>query len=319
MKKLFTLSLCSLFLFQLSAQDATFERFLSVKDSFLNGKTTAPSPQIFTDSGFIFSAVYDTSFGGYWANGFAISSMTDTVNGTAANLYSSASGEGSGGSLSYAVVQNNAQFTYHLAGTGFAPYLYSMDVNNTFYAKYVMKNGNQFAKKFNGTDKDSFTLWIYQYFSNNTVDSTRIDLANFTSNNSDEHYILDTWTTVRFNSTIPSDSIKFKLVSSDNGQFGMNTPAFFALDNVKLDVQSSSQPIINSELKIYPIPSNGQIFIQGVDLDDMIDIQVLDVQGKAISFSRLPNSIDLIGAPKGVYMLIMQKNDQIWQEKLIIR
>lgn len=319
MKRLFTLSLCSLLLFQLSAQEATFERFLSMKDRFLNGKTTAPNPQIFTDSGFMFSAAYDTSFGGYWANGFAISSMTDTINGTAANLYSSASGEGSGGSLSYAVVQNNAQFTYHLAGPGFAPYLFSMDVNNTFYAKYVMKNGNQFAKKFTGTDKDSFTLWIYQYFSNNTVDSTRVNLANFTSNNSDEHYILDTWTTVRFNSIIPSDSIQFKLVSSDNGQFGMNTPAFFALDNVKLDIQSSSQPITNSKLKIYPKPSHGLIFIKGVNLDDMLDIQVLDIQGKAIPFKRLTNSIDLTGTPFGVYMLIIQKDDKIWQEKLIIR
>ena len=28
------------------------------------------------------------------------------------------------------------------------------------------------------------------------------------------------------------DSVQFKLVSSDVGQFGMNTPAYFCLDNV---------------------------------------------------------------------------------------
>lgn len=317
MKKLFTLGLCSLFLLQLSAQDATFERFLSVKDSFLNGKTTAPSPQIFKDSGFIFSAVYDTSFGGYWVNGFAISSMTDTVNGTAANLYSSASGEGSGGSTAYGIVQNNSFFKMDFPCFAIRD-LSSFDVNNTYYAYHVMKNGNQFAKKFNSTDKDSFTLWIYRYSLGIFIDSTRVDLANFTSDNPSEHFILDTWTTVNFIPRGEPDSISFKLVSSDNGQFGMNTPAFFAIDNLKGDCASSIASFETHQIRIFPNPSNGVFQIEGFD-QMMMEGKIYDSRGQLTSCTIQNNFLDLSHLPAGIYILTLQTETLQWQEKLIIR
>ena len=59
-----------------------------------------------------------------------------------------------------------------------------------------------------------------------------IYLADFTAEAAEEDYILDAWTWVDLSSLGEVSGLQFTLSSSDNGEYGMNTPAYFAIDDI---------------------------------------------------------------------------------------
>ena len=96
-------------------------------------------------------------------------------------------------------------------------------INNTAYAVNSMCNGDSFAKKFGKDDWFKLTITAsYEGVDVNT--SVVVDLAK------DGKYINE-WTYVDLSSFGTVDAIKFALSSTDNGDYGMNTPAYFAMDN----------------------------------------------------------------------------------------
>ena len=46
--------------------------------------------------------------------------------------------------------------------------------------------------------------------------------------------IVNTWQSVDLSSLSAAKTLEFDLTSSDTGPYGMNTPAYFAMDNLKL-------------------------------------------------------------------------------------
>ncbi len=58
-------------------------------------------------------------------------------------------------------------------------------------------------------------------------------LANFLGSNA---YIVNTWMTVNVSSLAGAKSLEFQLTSSDTGAYGINTPTYFAADNLVLAV-----------------------------------------------------------------------------------
>ena len=74
------------------AQDNTleFESLGLPLDTFWNGQDTS----VYLEDYFEVSCLYDTSFGGYWSSGIAISTMRDDSTGDFTNLYSSITGSG---------------------------------------------------------------------------------------------------------------------------------------------------------------------------------------------------------------------------------
>ena len=210
------------------AATADFQDLTLAASSFYNNGS-------FTSGGAGFNNSF-TDFGGGFTGweGFAYSNMTDTTTPGFGNQYSAIPGHGASGSTNYAV-----GFVGDLTPTvtlpaGASPV--SLDVTNTTYAYLSMLNGDQFAKKFGGTtgnDPDFFTLTITGMgASNNTIGQINFDLADFEFADNSKDYIVNTWTTIDLTSLAGSQSLLFTLASSDNGQFGMNTPAYFALDNV---------------------------------------------------------------------------------------
>lgn len=110
-------------------------------------------------------------------------------------------------------------------------------VTNTTYAALSMLNGDGFAKKFGGstgTDPDFFRLTIQgRDNANNLTGTVDFFLADYRFADNSLDYIVSQWTTIDL-SSLPDNTtaLTFQLVSSDIGQFGMNTPAYFALDNL---------------------------------------------------------------------------------------
>lgn len=95
-------------------------------------------------------------------------------------------------------------------------------VNNNSYTVSSMCNGDGFAKKF-GAD-DWFKLTCIGVLEGAEVARVNVDLAK------DGKYI-DEWTYVDLSTLGEIDGVTFEMSSSDTGEWGMNTPAYFAMDN----------------------------------------------------------------------------------------
>ncbi|MBM4092135.1 MAG: DUF4465 domain-containing protein, partial [Planctomycetes bacterium] len=113
---------------------------------------------------------------------------------------------------------------------------------NTTYAALSMRDGDSFSKKFGGelgSDPDWFLLKISGLNAGGGVTGT-VDfyLADYRFADNRQDFIVDTWTWVDLSSLGEVSSLKFDLSSSDTGDWGMNTPAFFAMD----DLVSAPEP-----------------------------------------------------------------------------
>ena len=120
----------------------------------------------------------------------------------------------------FAAEQARVQFDSVVANAGFS-------VANTTYGYLAMKDGNDaeagVVTKF--TESDWFKLTIYGWNGAASTGQVEFFLAQGTD-------IVDDWTFVDLSSLGNIDSLTFGLSSTDMGQWGMNTPSYFAIDNV---------------------------------------------------------------------------------------
>jgi hypothetical protein len=212
------------------AQIATFEDLTLPPESYWNGSDGSGG---FTSGSARFSNAYNADWGSW--DGFSYSNITDTTTQGVAAQYNAIAGAGQGGSPNYAIgyVGWAVPPTVTLDAPGVVGGLY---VTNTSYAYYSMLNGDAFAKKFGGaggSDPDWFILTIA---GKNTdgVATGQVDfyLADYRPAGSGNDYIVDTWQYVDLTSLGEVKSLEFTLGSSDVGDWGMNTPASFAVDSI---------------------------------------------------------------------------------------
>jgi hypothetical protein len=91
------------------------------------------------------------------------------------------------------------------------------------------------AKKFggdSGNEEDFFKLEIQGFRGTVATGSVDFFLADYRFADNTQDYLVDQWARVNLSSLGAVDSLKFALSSSDLGQFGMNTPAYFAMDRI---------------------------------------------------------------------------------------
>ena len=95
-----------------------------------------------------------------------------------------------------------------------------------------MQNGDSFEEigGTSGTDEDFFKLTVTG-LDNNGVE---IEVADFRFANSEDDYILEDWVEVDLTPLADAASLEFTLDSSDVGESGINTPTYFAVDNIQL-------------------------------------------------------------------------------------
>jgi hypothetical protein len=211
------------------ASTATFEDLPLAAETFYNGSDSAGG---FTSGGLRFDNNYDTMF--YSWDSFAYSNITDNTTPGWGNQYSAITGGGVAGSSTYGVgyVGFAELPTISLANARVFDGLF---VTNNTYAYLSMRDGDAYAKKFGGSSGDEadwFLLSISGYNGETLVDTVDFYLADFRFEDSAQDYLVDDWTWVDLSGLGELTSVTFALSSSDNGQFGMNTPAYFAVDNV---------------------------------------------------------------------------------------
>ena len=108
---------------------------------------------------------------------------------------------------------------------------------NNYAAYYSILNGDWVAKKFgggSGDDADWFLLTIEGFDgANDSTGTVEFYLADYRFENDGLDYIVDEWSWVDLSGLGEVKKVSFSLSSSDNDPtWGMNTPAYFAMDTV---------------------------------------------------------------------------------------
>lgn len=207
---------------------------LSKNDTFYVNYSSSGNDVGFDNGLAHFPCVYNSAWGGFWSSGFAYSNMTDSVTSGFTNSYSAKTAKGYNGSSKYIVANGTSNYV-QIINTGKGGFVNGFYLTNSTYAYNSMRDGDAFAKKFGGTsgnDADWFKLVIHGY-NNGTMkqDSIEVYLADFRFTDNTKDYILKSWKWVNLLPLGKVDSLDFTLSSSDVGSFGMNTPAFFCIDN----------------------------------------------------------------------------------------
>jgi hypothetical protein len=112
-----------------------------------------------------------------------------------------------------------------------------------------MRDGDSFAKKFGGTsgnDEDFFKITLTGYedvnLNGSSTGALDIFLADYRFSDNSEDYILDSWTQFELTDLGSARSIGFSFTTTDNGDFGANTPLYVAMDNLTYSINSVPEP-----------------------------------------------------------------------------
>ena len=242
-------------------------------------------------------------------SGWSISADTNTTTAGFTNQYSSITGAGVEGSTTYAV-SFSATNLLKLQGDAAGKAVEGMYVTNGTYPFLSMRDGDNFAKKFGGVtgdDPDYFLLTIKKYFGGElSTDSIDFYLADYRFDDNSQDYIVDEWTYIDLTSLGNVDSLQFTLSSTDVGSFGMNTPAYFLMDNFITQDQATftRSPKLDLDLNVFPNPTSDFLNFnwgkqQGI-------VQVVDLQGRILVEQVLQkgnNQIAVNQLVRGLYYL----------------
>ncbi len=235
-------------------------------------------------SGEIFFPNYYNADWGSWSQ-WAYSNVSDNTTPGWLNQHSAITGSGirpelqSGSNYGIAyyptILKFNNPSSHNIKG---------MFVTNNTYTALSMKYGDAFSKKFggiDGNDPDWFRLSVWGFRDGNPTETTHFYLADFRFEDNTKDYIIETWQWLELSSLGKVDSLGFMLSSSDIGAWGMNTPAYFAVDNIY--VATDLAPLVAKEIadiKMLDTDSGIAINLAGIfsdpdDDDGQIKVTIL--------------------------------------------
>jgi hypothetical protein len=286
-----------------------FENFGLFPDTYLNN--SAPEPAFISGQA-VFPNDYNPQFDAWL--GWAISSVTDNQTPGFLNQHSSIAGSGSNGSPTYAVAYIPSGTVVSLTGAAAGQPCEGVYLTNSTYAYYSMLDGDAFAKQFggaSGNDPDYFRLTI-KAWSGGLLNADTIDvyLADYRFEDNSEDYILDEWTWVDLSPLGPADSLLFVLSSTDVGVFGMNTPAYFCLDNLTTaGTASNVKDVSMPPLDVFPNPASEFITLTLPAIIQKTTLILSDANGEIIRHTPVHSGthrIDISALPPSIYFITIQ-------------
>jgi hypothetical protein len=201
----------------------------------------------FSSNGFSFSNVYNPSWGSW--SGFAYSNTKSNSYAGLTDQYHSAIGGGYGGNGNYIICGTSGTITVPATD---GQQLSGCYITNNAYAYSSISNGDSYAKKFVQGDYFKVTF---------TADNGKTQdfyLADFRSTNEADQYIIKDWTWCDLSSLGTVKTLTLSFTSSDNGSWGMNTPAYCCIDNLNGT---------NTTTGIAPVRKTGTTTSQRYDLN----------------------------------------------------
>jgi hypothetical protein len=250
---------------------SSFENFGLPIDTFVND---AGSSAGFVSGKIALANTYTPQWGTW--EGWAISTETDVLTPGFENQYSAFAGGGFLGSATYATAYAYSPAILRLQGAAAGGVVTQLYVSNSAYAYWSIKDGDAFSKKFGGetgNDPDFFKLTIRKYLDGSLgADSVEVYLADYRFADNAMDYTILNWVPIDLSSLGAADSLAFSLSSSDNGVFGMNTPAYFCIDEVTtLDA-----------VRVKDLPADRTFSLAPNPVSDYVDVRLLADQGALI-------------------------------------
>jgi hypothetical protein len=294
---------------------ATFEELDPGSSGFWNGSDGSGR---FQSGNFIFYNVYNTEWSSW--SGFAYTNHTDSTTAGWGNQYSSSAGGGVAGSLVYATayVFGTTKMSLTKPDT-----ILGMYITNNTYAYRSMLLGDDFTRKFGGPDGDDpdyFRLIIHGIGEGgDTTGAVIFYLADFRDEDNGKDYIIRDWTWADLTSLGKVREVHFSLQSTDMGSWGMNTPAYFCVDNVngKELLLPANEPVtVPSAIKVFPNPVSTILNLALPEGSFVAELR--DLQGRLVFNAKYSgNSIvaihELNRLPAGLYMLKVYSNAKDFQ------
>lgn len=272
----------------------------------------------------------------YWLGGFVYTNVTNSTTAGYTNPYGVRAYTGYTNSSKYVVGQNKGVINLTVPQCTVNGFY----VTNTTYAFLSIKDGDQFTRKFGdtlgsgsgttivqGSYPDYFKL-IVRGYKNGTLktDSSTFMLADYTFTNNTQDYIVNTWQYLNTSNLGEVDSLKFFLRSTDNSvQNGMNTPAFFAIDNFSISKPALPTSVAENSvfkgLSVYPNPFKSVLSINlPIASEQKTTLSVSDVTGKVVLSQELTagsSSVNLESLQQGVYFLELISGNEKAIAKLV--
>ena len=183
--------------------------------------------EFFTSGDYAFNSgcMHDYSYW-YW---FGYANHTETKYETLDDQWNNIVGGGYNGSANYGVAFaaafNGPCYVTLLGEPAVVPGFY---ITNSSYAYTSITNGDGFAKKFEKGDWFKLTITGFDA-DNNETGSKEYYLADLRDEAT--AYIINDWRYVDLSGLGKVAKLGFELTSTDNGSYGMNTPAYFCFDN----------------------------------------------------------------------------------------
>jgi hypothetical protein len=307
---------------------ADFENLVLGTDTFYENHSSAP----WQTSNATFNYFWDTQYS-MWDAGFAYTNKNNTVTPTYHNMYAAITGKGYNNSNMY--VTGWAGYGGEKMMIKLAPAeetVIGFYVTNSTYAYKTMQNGSGPARAFGdtlnthsgmepGDYPDWFKLTVYAYKNGvKKTDTVEFYLADYRFADNTKDYIVNTWEWVDCSSLGEVDSIFFKLFSSDVGQYGINNPTYFCLDNFTTSSGTltgighvAADPVV----KAFPNPFSSVLNLMA---PAGASVLITDLGGRTVYeevTTGETSRLDLSALQAGLYMLEVRTGDRKITRKLI--
>ena len=249
---------------------ATFEDVtIEGEESFSKG---ASGYTTLTSGSYQFDVYCDDSWGTPYYYAFCAANYTGNTYDNDYNGLKNVVGSGYNGSANYGAFFNNyygQNAVTVLSADGEGAVVPGFYITNSAYAYSSMTGGDPYAKKFD--QGDWFLLTITGYDADGEVTGTKeFYLADL--RDADKAYIISDWRYCDLSTLGKVKTLNFALSSSDNGDYGMNTPAYFCLDDFGAEGEEVL-PEKNITTGINDIP----------DVEQSVKGTLYDLQGRRVA------------------------------------
>ena len=318
-------------------QVATFEDLTLAPNSYWDGSKTKKTSTLNADTTFlsgdaIFFNRFNYSFPTfpYWQKGWAYSNQKDMV--TPGKMFNSFTGSGYN-SDNYAIGKDSAVIV--LGPNAKGSKVKGMFVTNGTYAGLSMLKGDGIAKKFgdttgtnSGLPQGSFPDWFkltVRGYLNGVATNNAVDffLADYRPTDNSKDYIVNTWEWIDLLALGNVDSVLFSLSSTDNDPvYGMNTPAFYCIDNFTIENANGIDDLQKELVKVYPNPASDYLTIDlnALGNNQLSTVEIVDVAGKKIesrSINTAYTRVPVADYRAGIYFISIKNMNTIINTKFI--
>ena len=298
---------------QAPAEVVDFEAFALPERGYLNGSERAdPSTGGYEAGGLFLPNTYSEAGGFVSWTGWSISDNADATDPAFTNQYSAFPGGGAEGTDQFAVAFGSTRLASAIPGAPVT--LGRAYVANSTYAALVMRDGNQFSKRFggvSGADPDFLSVTFTGYAGGGVTDSLTVFLGDYRADDPADDYILDEWLAVDMSVLGAVDSVTTTFRGSDVGDFGLNTPAYVLLDQIEVATAVGVAARAAAPApRVFPSAATETLHVR--DVDPGTEYAITDLLGRGSARGITSGELPVAHLPPGAYAVRFRQAGGAW-------